>query len=85
MNTYRQASPPDGLTSLVFDGESFENLSTSWKARESYQVVSKDEFTEAFDLAVPTEPFRVCSRNHFKSIARCEAADSLRGLTESLN
>jgi hypothetical protein len=51
---------------LVFDSVSFENFSNEWKARESYEVVSKDEFIETFELAEPGKDFVVYSRNHFR-------------------
>jgi hypothetical protein len=70
VNTYRQASPAEGAASLVFESEAFENFSNSWKARESYEFLSDDEFTETFELAAPGKPFQVYSRNHFKRVAR---------------
>jgi hypothetical protein len=51
---------------LVFDSVGFENFSNEWKARESYEVVSPDEFIETFELAEPGKDFVVYSRNHFK-------------------
>jgi hypothetical protein len=50
---------------LVFDSVSFENFSNEWKARETYEVLSSDEFTETFELAEPGKDFQVYSRNHF--------------------
>lgn len=51
---------------LIFDSVSFENFSNEWKARETYEVVSPDEFIETFELAEPGKDFAVYSRNHFK-------------------
>lgn len=51
---------------LIFDSVSFENFSNEWKARESYEVISPDEFVETFELAEPGKDFAVYSRNHFK-------------------
>lgn len=51
---------------LIFDSVSFENLSNEWKARESYEVISPDEFIETFELAEPGKDFAIYSRNHFK-------------------
>lgn len=51
---------------LVFDSVSFENFSNEWKARESYDVISPDEFVEIFELAEPGKDFVEYSRNHFK-------------------
>lgn len=69
VNTYRLASAADGREgALVFDSEGFENFSNSWRARESYEFLSDDEFVETFELAPPGKPFQVYSRNHFKRI-----------------
>lgn len=53
-------------TKLVFDSESFENFSSQWRARETYEILGPDEFVETFELAAPGEPLRVYSRNHFR-------------------
>jgi len=55
---------------LVFESETFENFSNAWKARESYEFLSDDEFIETFELAPPDKSFQVYSRNHFKRVAR---------------
>lgn len=51
---------------LVFESVSFENFSNEWRARETYEVISNDEFIEIFELAEPGKPFQVYSRNHFR-------------------
>jgi len=51
---------------LIFDSVTFENFSNEWKARESYDVISPDEFVEIFELAEPGQSFVEYSRNHFK-------------------
>ena len=51
---------------LIFDSVNFENFSNEWKARESYDVISPDEFVEIFELAEPGKDFVEYSRNHFK-------------------
>jgi len=51
---------------LIFDSVNFENFSNEWKARESYEVISPDEFIETFELAEPGKDFVVYSTNHFK-------------------
>jgi hypothetical protein len=53
---------------LVFDSEQIENIEGPWKARETYDVISKDEFTETFELAKPDKPFEVYSRNHLTRV-----------------
>jgi hypothetical protein len=51
---------------LVFESENFENFDNSWKAKETYEIISNNEFVETFELAPPGKPFEVYSRNHFK-------------------
>ena len=53
-------------TKLVFESESFENFDNSWKARETYELISADEFIETFELGPPGGELEVYSSNHFK-------------------
>jgi hypothetical protein len=55
-----------GTQRLVFDSEHFENFDNSWKARETYEIASSDEFVEIFELAEPGKPFEVYSRTQFR-------------------
>jgi len=55
----------DGKT-LVFVTESIENIPSGWRARETYKIVSDDEFTETFELAPPERDFEVYIENQFK-------------------
>ncbi len=55
---------------LVFDSEQIENFDSSWKARESYDLISDNEYTETFELARPGKSYEVYSRNHFKRVRR---------------
>lgn len=66
VNTYRQADPAPEGGPLVFDSESFENFNNSWKARESYDFLSSDEFVEIFELAPPGKPFETYSTTRLK-------------------
>jgi hypothetical protein len=61
------ASTPERL---VFESEHFENFDNSWKAKETYDIVSPDEFIETFELAPPGKSFEVYSRNHLKRASR---------------
>lgn len=63
----------DGL--LVFESEDFENFDDAWKAKETYEVISEDEFFETFELAPPGKSFEVYSRNHFKRVSQVSDAD----------
>jgi hypothetical protein len=51
---------------LVFESEHFENFNNSWKAKETYDIISEDEFVETFELAPPDKPFQLYSRNHLR-------------------
>jgi hypothetical protein len=66
VNLYALNQAASTATRLVFESVSFENLSNEWRARETYEVVSGDEFIEIFELAEPGEDFHVYSRNHFR-------------------
>ena len=55
---------------LVFESEQFENFDNKWRAKETYEIVSTDEFIEIFELAPPGKPFAVYSRNHFKRVKK---------------
>lgn len=66
VNLYALNQSVSSPTLLVFESERFENFDNSWKARETYQIISNDEFIELFELAPPGKAFGVYSRNHFK-------------------
>jgi hypothetical protein len=67
VNTYRQVSEA-GADKLVFESEHFENLSNSWRARETYEFDGNDRFVETFELAAPGKPFQVYSRTELKRV-----------------
>jgi hypothetical protein len=68
VNTYRLASSE--ADKIVFESESFENFNNSWRARETYEFMSKDEFVEYFELAAPGKDFDLYSRTHLKRVAQ---------------
>jgi hypothetical protein len=55
---------------LVFEREQFENFDNTWRAKETYEIASTDEFVEIFELAPPGKPFAVYSKNHFKRVKK---------------
>jgi hypothetical protein len=55
----------DGKT-LVFDSESIENIPAGYKARETYKILSENEFTETFEISEPGKEYEVYSENRFK-------------------
>jgi len=50
----------DGKT-IVFTSESIENIPAGWRSRETYKIISADEFVEVFELAGPGKDFQVYS------------------------
>lgn len=64
--TYALNSASSTPTKIVFESEQLENVPSSWKARETYEVISDNEFTEIFELSQDGKPFAVYSRNRFK-------------------
>ena len=65
VNLYALNAKASTPTRLVFESVSFENFSNDWKARETYEVISNDEFVETFELAGPGSEFQLYSQNHF--------------------
>lgn len=62
VNQYKLESiSPDGKT-IVFISESIENIPSGFRARERYQLINADEFTETFELAEPGKDFEVYSK-----------------------
>lgn len=55
----------DGKT-LSFVSESIENIPAGFRARETYRILSADEFTETFEMAEPGKAFEVYSETQFK-------------------
>jgi hypothetical protein len=70
VNQYVLNAAESGARKLVFVSERFENVPEGWRARETYEILSPDEFTETFELAESGKPFELYSRNHFKRVRR---------------
>jgi hypothetical protein len=64
--TYRLAAANASDKRWVFESEQIDNLPGEWKARETYEQLSEDEFTETFELAAPGKPFEVYGKARFK-------------------
>lgn len=69
VNQYTLESTADDGKTLTFATESIENIPTGWRARETYQMLSADEFTETFELAAPGKEFEVYSKSNFKRVS----------------
>jgi len=59
VNQYVLESMTDDKTNFVFLSEAIENIQAGWRARETYRVISENEFTETFELAPPNGEFAV--------------------------
>lgn len=62
--------PGSAPGTVVFESEALENVPSNWKARETYEVVSPDEFVETFELSMGGAPYEVYSRARFKRAGR---------------
>lgn len=66
VNTYALDNiSPDGKT-IVFVTEQIENIPAGWRAKETYQIISDNEFIETFELAEPDKDFVMYTRATFK-------------------
>ena len=65
VNQYVQTSvAPDGK-SFALTTEQIENIPAGWRARETYRIVSRDEFVEVFELAEPGKDFEIYTENRY--------------------
>ncbi len=60
--------PGSSAGTVVFESEALENVPSGWKARETYQTVSPDEFMETFELAQGSDAYAVYSQARFKRV-----------------
>ena len=58
---------PDGK-SFDFVTQRIENIAPGWRAKESYRIISNDEFEESFFLAGPGKDFELYSRTLLKRV-----------------
>ena len=59
------SSSSDGKT-FSFTSEIIENIPAGWRARETYKLLSADEFVEVFELAEPGKDFEVYVTNNYR-------------------
>ena len=59
VNQYRLDSISTDERKIIFVSEAIENISAGWRAKETYQLIGKNEFSETFELAPPDKPFEV--------------------------
>ena len=70
VNQYVLSVADSGPGKLVFTSEQFENFDNSWRAKETYDIRSHDEFVETFELAAPGQDLKVYSRNEFTRVKK---------------
>jgi hypothetical protein len=66
VNQYVADSLGADADSIVFTSEAIENVPAGFRARETYRILSPDEFEERFELAEPGKGFAVYSETRFK-------------------
>ena len=62
-----QQTTPDDRT-IVFVSEAIENIPAGYRARETYTILSRDEFIERFEIAEPGKDFELYSQAHLKRV-----------------
>jgi hypothetical protein len=62
VNQYAMEPIRDPKT-LVFVSEAIENIAPGWRAKETYHLISNDEFEEVFELAAPGKEFELYSKS----------------------
>ncbi len=65
VNQYVLDQVTEGGESITFITEDIENIPSGWRARETYRILSPDEFIEVFELAAPGKEFEVYGENRF--------------------
>jgi hypothetical protein len=63
VSQYVTTSISDDGKTIIFTSESIENIPAGYRARETYKILSEDEFTETFELAGPGKEFEVYTEN----------------------
>jgi hypothetical protein len=51
---------------IEFVSEAIENFGSGWRAKETFEISSEDEFIGTFSLAPPGKDFQVYVTNHFR-------------------
>ncbi len=67
VNTYVQQPTVDNKR-LVFVSEAIENIPPGYRARETYTILSPDEFTERFEISEPGKDFELYSEARFTRV-----------------
>ena len=68
VNQYILDKLAEDSQTISFVTESIENIPPGWKARETYHILSPDEFVEVFELAPPGKEFELYTENRFQRV-----------------
>jgi len=55
-------------TMMVFVSEAIENIPAGFRARQTYRLVSPDEFEETFEMAEPGKDFTLYSQTKLRRV-----------------
>lgn len=66
VNQYLNTSTNADDKTIVFTSDSIENIPAGWRARETYKIVSADEFIDVFELAEPGKDVELYCEGHFR-------------------
>lgn len=66
VNQYVSTSISADGKEIIFTSEAIENIPAGWRARETYKIISPDEFTETFELAEPGKDFQIYSEGRLR-------------------
>jgi hypothetical protein len=66
VSQYVTTSISDDGKTIIFTSESIENIPAGYRARETYKILSDDEFTETFELAASGKEFEVYTENRLR-------------------
>jgi hypothetical protein len=70
VNQYILAEFAEDSQTIGFITEGIENIPPGWVAKETYRILSPNEFVEVFELAGPGKGFEVYSENRLQRIFR---------------
>jgi hypothetical protein len=62
VNQYKIESISPDRKTIVFISESIENIPAGFRAKETYQIVNENQFTEIFEMAEPGKDFELYSK-----------------------
>ena len=66
VNQYRMDSISADKKTIVFLSEAFENIPEGFRARETYKIISRNEFIETFEIAEPGKDFALYTEVRLK-------------------